>query len=184
MQEALPHLAEGPNYWHQLPRVWLFLGEVDEANAICDEMLRRFGDTEDPAVAHDLSSVCLAVPGREVTDQVQRLAELSATVPNPTHFRDMGMLCYRRGEYDEAERWLTRGTVYLRGRPATLYYLAMARHKRGDEAGARDAFREAQRCREQIRQNFPDGGFDDLWHQWLLLEAIRREAEEVMRAGR
>jgi serine/threonine protein kinase/formylglycine-generating enzyme required for sulfatase activity len=181
MQNTLPHLAADVNSWHRLPRVWLFLDKADHANAACDEMLRRFGDTSDPDVAHQLAGVCLAVPGREVTLQVQQLAELASSADNPTHHRDMGMLCYRQGKYYEAEQWLLEARyAYLPGRPATFYFLAMTRRRSGDEVGAKEAFDEAQRYREQTRQGFSDGDFGETWHHWLLIEAIRHEAEQEL----
>ena len=67
-----------------------------------------------------------------------------------------------------------------RGRPATYYFLAMMLHQRGDEAGARQAFEEALRFRDEIRQEFSVGDYGEYWHQWLVTEAIRREAEQVL----
>jgi hypothetical protein len=56
----------------------------------------------------------------------------------------------------------------------------MTRMKRGDEASAQEAFREALRCREPIRRDFLDRDFGEFWHQWLITEAVRREAEQVL----
>jgi tetratricopeptide (TPR) repeat protein len=179
--QALPHRADDLNTWQRLPRIWLFLGEVDKANAVCDQMLRRFGDTQDPDAAHLLAGMCLSIPGRETTGQVERLTELAVQVNNPTHYRDMGKLLYRQGKFEEAEPWLQKATyVYPRGRPATYYFLAMTLHQLGDQAGAQDAFEEALRFRAQIRQGFSVGDYGEYWHHWLLTEAIRREAEQVL----
>jgi tetratricopeptide (TPR) repeat protein len=178
MQRVIPDLSHDLRKWQELHNVKLYLGEFDEVDAICDEMLRRFGDTSDPNAAHILAQVCLALPNREIDPQVQRLAELSATFRNPTHYRDLGMLYYRQGNLAEAEQWLNKAlkSSYLY-RPATLYYLAMVRLKRGNEAGAREALRKAEQYLELRTSQLPTGSLDRLQFSSLFIEAVRREAE-------
>ena len=181
MQQEIPHLSHDLRKWRELHHVRLFLGEFDEVHAICDEMLRRFGDTTDPNAAHALTQCCLMLPDRKVGPQIQRLAELAVTGQNPLHYRDMGMLCYRQGKLAEAEQWLRKalsgGALY---RPLTFYYLAMVRYKRGNEAGARKAFREAERYRQERNSPVSAGSRDRLWYGSLVIEAVRGEAEELL----
>jgi hypothetical protein len=123
----------------------------------------------------------LALPDRKIDPQAQRLAELSATAKNPTHYRDMGMLYYRQSNLSDAEQWLKKslgsGALY---RPATFYYLAMVRHERGNEVGAQGAFREAERYRELRSSQISAGGLDPLRYGSLFIEAVRREAVKVL----
>jgi tetratricopeptide (TPR) repeat protein/predicted Ser/Thr protein kinase len=181
MQKAIPLLSRDLRKWQELKNVQLFLGEFDQAHAICDEMLRRFGDTADPKTAHVLAGACLALPDREVGPEVQRLAELSAKVRNPTHYRDIGILNYRQGNLADAVQWLNEalgsGELY---RPATFYYLAMVRHKRGNEVGAQEAFHEADRYRELLSSQIAAGGLDHMRYSLLSIEAVRREAASLL----
>jgi tetratricopeptide (TPR) repeat protein len=181
MQATIPHLSHDLRKWQELHHVWLYLGEFDQVQAICDEMLRRFGDTADPDTAHIIAQACLALPDRKLGPQVQRLAELSATDRNPVNHRDMGMLYYRQDELPEAERWLTKALKSRESyRPATFYYLAMVRHKIGDEVGAQEAFCEADRTSKLRNSEISAGGHDPLRFGSLVIEAVRREAEEVL----
>ena len=181
MQATIPQFSQDLRKWQKLHSVQLYLGEFDQVHAICDEMLRRFGDTADPDAAHILAQACLVLPDRKVGPQVQRLAELSATDRNPVNHRDMGMLYYRQDELPEAERWLTKALKSPESyRPATFYYLAMVRHKIGDEVGAQEAFREADRTSKLRNSKISAGGLDPLRYGSLVIEAIRREAEEVL----
>jgi hypothetical protein len=181
MQQGIPHLSGDLRKWHELYSVRLYLGEFDQVHAICGEMLRRFGDTADPDVAHILAQACLVLPDREVGPQIQRLAELAATDKNPVNSRDMGMLYYRQDNLAEAEAWLRKA---LRSpelyRPATSYFIAMVRHKRGDKDGAQDAFREAERYREARASRISVGGLDRMSFGSLVIEAVRREAISLL----
>jgi tetratricopeptide (TPR) repeat protein len=181
MQKEIPQLSDDMRKWQELHSILLFLGEFDQAHAICDEMLRRFGDTADPETAHLLAQHCLVLPDRKVGPQVQRLVELSTTVQNPTHYRDMGILCYRQGNLAESEQWLNKalrsGRLYW---PATFYYLAMVRHERGNEVGAQEAFREAERYREARVSRIAAGGLDHMRFGSLFIEVVRREAERLL----
>lgn len=127
----------------------------------------------------------LVVPECEITDRIERLVELSISVKNWMHYRDMGMLCFRRGQYEQAEEWLTRSarSNFLPGKPKTLYFLAMNHYARGDEAVAREIFRQADEYRRQIRASFRDGDFGEKWPNWLLLESIRREAQSKLNSS-
>jgi tetratricopeptide (TPR) repeat protein len=181
MQQAIPHLSQDLRKWQELHNVRLFLGEYDQVHVICDEMLRRFGDTADADAAHILAQACLVLPDRKVGPQIQRLAELAATDKNPVNSRDMGMLFYRQGDLARAEQWLVKT---LRSpelyRPLTFYYLAMVRHKGGNEAGAQDAFREAERYRELRASRIAAGGRDPMRYGSLVIEAARREAKRLL----
>jgi tetratricopeptide (TPR) repeat protein len=96
----------------------------------------------------------------------------------------MGVLYYRQGNLAEAEQWLNKalGSDALY-RPATFYYLAMVRHERGNDVGAQEAFRKAERYRElrELRNaHISASGPERLRYGSLFIEAVRREAEKLL----
>ena len=57
----------------------------------------------------------------------------------------------------------------------------MARQGHGDSDGARAALEEADGIREKLQADFTDDDYGSRWHYWFGSEALRREAERVVR---
>ena len=184
MQSVLPHLAPSPQNWLTAVYVWTFVGETEQASTCCDEMLRRFGGTENPRVAHSVVLANLMTTDRELTEQIDRLVALCVTRDKRGYWRDKGLLHYRREEYALAVKWIEKANQpgeWVYGRIFTLYYLAMARQELGDSDGARAALEEADGIREKLQAGFTDDDFGSRWRYWFGSEALRREAERAVR---
>jgi serine/threonine protein kinase/WD40 repeat protein len=98
----------------------------------------------------------------------------SADGAAPISLNTLGVALYRAGQYAEAEGVLARSLSINQGHDAyDLYFLAMARHRLGDVAGAREAFDRADAwVRAHRQRNFST--------QFQELESFAREAEEVL----
>ena len=66
--------------WYQAAAIWLEAGDQDAYRRHCQEMLRRFGETDDPTIAERTAKICLLIPvaSADLSPRV-RLAERAVT---------------------------------------------------------------------------------------------------------
>jgi formylglycine-generating enzyme required for sulfatase activity/tetratricopeptide (TPR) repeat protein len=178
--------------WYFDAALRLQVGDVEGYRRDCREMLARFGDTEDLSVANMTAKTCLlspdAVAGRTVSFKITRLPP-SETEGGLAH--RWFLLCralgdYRTGRFDAAVEAVGRvapksddGSL-----AATAYViLALAEHRRGHAAEARQALARAWLLLQEGWLGLYRGqtlGSD--WHDWLRCELLRREAEALIGA--
>jgi tetratricopeptide (TPR) repeat protein len=176
--------------WYVSAPLWVQLNDTDAYRRHCEEMLKRFGDTADPAIAERTTKACLLLPNvLEDLTPVLRLSERALAAEDhgyyPYFLLAAGLADYRAGEFSKAVEKL-EGLVSQRQRagygfpnlqaPAS-FILAMAHHRLGDKDKATQAL-------ERARKTFPGFSSGDLggyWHDWLICQILRREAEGLLK---
>jgi hypothetical protein len=177
--------------WYRLAPVLAYLGEADAYRQHRTAMLQRFAGTEDPAVAERTVKGCLllAAEGDELK-RLRLLANLAVARGQAGHrirpYAELaqGMAAYRQGQYAAAEAILrssTRRPHWNERIPAGLY-LAMSLHKQGKAPVAAATLKQtlAALDKEVPQPGNPRFGAD--WHDWLICQTLRREAEALLAA--
>jgi WD40 repeat protein/serine/threonine protein kinase/Flp pilus assembly protein TadD len=177
--------------WYQCAPLHLHLGDVDDYRRLCRDMLRRFGQTDNPILAERTAKACLLLPDAVADQQlVQQLAQRTVTGTEKHAFYGFfrlvkGIAEYRAGHWEEAIHSLEDSQKY----PTTStrqykmlsgLFLAMAHHHRGRAGEARQAFRQATDLLDaDIRKWKPeDANMGN--HDWFLAMIIRKEAEALL----
>jgi serine/threonine protein kinase/Flp pilus assembly protein TadD len=161
--------------------------------AICQQMLDRFGATEDGEAARRTCWACLiASPPVGDMEQLVRLADLAARNPSipSLAYRERGLAAYRAGDWQGALDWsaksraqITDGNMHARDYRAECFFVeAMALRHLGKSGEARDAYDEAMKLTGEEFPN-PDQGIKGAggkWLDWACIELLRREAEALL----
>ena len=147
----------------------------------CEDLLRTFGNTTDPAQAHSVAWSCVLAPDAVADREAPvRLAE-AALAGHPEGGRQrsdvlktLGAALYRAGRFEDAIRRLdesiqTRGDG---GDPKGFAFLALAHHR----LGRRD---EAERWHDKLVAYQPEEGFD-FSRDDVEIRILHREAESVI----
>ena len=177
---------------------------------LCREMLKRFGETQDPSTADQTAKACLLLPASDKeTDLAGRLADRAVALGankqwEPYYVFAKALADYRRGNFRTATKELD--SLLLRvaakkeldaNRLATLSrpdlsacchaVLAMTRHRQGDAKAARDHLTKASNL---LDQHVPD---PDLFpvdrqfsydHDWLITWLLQREAQTLIEGNK
>src|SRR5262249_19769090 len=138
--------------WFHLALLSVHLGDQEGYHQVCQGMRARFGETTIRAFARELIRTCVLDPdpGADAAARVE-LADL-VVADGPTfgyHRYLLGIAKYRAGRHEEAVRWLRDS---LKADPAWLLpypVLAMAHHRLGQAAQARQALEAAERVLDQ-----------------------------------
>jgi WD40 repeat protein/serine/threonine protein kinase len=177
--------------WYTGAAVQLYIGDLDGYQRHCRAMLRRFGQTEDPAIAERTAKACLLLPDA-VEDQklVQQLAERAVTNTDKHNYYPFFMLAkgfaeYRAGHPEQAIDWLRKSLKSPDiSEPAysTLaqLFLAMAYHRLGrpDEAG--QALAQARAAIAAERENWKRDNAAKGNADWLRAMSVLPEAESLI----
>jgi tetratricopeptide (TPR) repeat protein len=177
------------NHWNYFcaATVRLQTGDLAGYHGACREMLRRFGDTHDGAVAERTAKVCLLLPAAVADlDRAEKLADLGATKdPDNRWFQLVKALAeHRAGRPAEAAKWLERfapradsGAFDMVG----FTVLAMARHGQGRVPEARAALDSAKAIlHKNTAGPAKDQPYSLDWIDWLHGQVVLREAEALL----
>lgn len=100
---------------------------------------------------------------------------------NPRYKTALGILLYRRGDFEQAMQWLTKAVVESRGASKELtssvypkFFLAMSHWQLGRLDDARRLLTEAQFARDAEMEMSP------AWNRRATLELFCREAEALI----
>jgi WD40 repeat protein/tetratricopeptide (TPR) repeat protein len=183
--------------WFHSAAVHLYIGDKDGYRRHCREMLKRFGQSDDPQIADLTAKTCLLLPDA-VEDQklVQKLADraVTNTEKNNIYYWFMlvkGMAEYRAGNPEQAIDWLGKSLTPL---PSSVpefnslaqLFLSMSYHRLGREKEARQALQQARTLinaelekwkRENASKN-SDDSHD--WDDWLRSMSVLPEAEALI----
>jgi WD40 repeat protein/serine/threonine protein kinase/tetratricopeptide (TPR) repeat protein len=173
--------------WYKAAVVQAHLGHLEEYRQLSRDMQERFGATEDPNIAERTGKTGLLLPG--ATEDRNKLAQLInlAVTKQPDH-PDMpwflmarGLAEYRAGRWADAAGWLEKSLadqppVYVQASGRIL--LAMTQHRRGQTEAARATLAQAQRITATQVPTLDKSGGD--WHDWLINDLLRREAEALL----
>ena len=179
--------------WYEAAAICLEAGDPDAYRRLCQEMLRRFGETNDPVIAERTAKICLLIPvaSADLPPRV-RLAERAVTGTEKHNYYRYFLLAramahYRAGEFDRAiallDKSFAAGARFFDPKPAYLV-LAMAHHQLGQREEAEKAMKKARALMEQ--KGIPQEGSGDYgsgWHDWVICQLLRREAETLIRGS-
>src|SRR5262249_29409246 len=150
---------------------------------VCEDLLKRFGKTTDPAQANIVAWSCVLVPDAVADREAPiRLAEAALARWSEGERSDvlntLGAALYRAGRFEEAIRRLnessnTRGDE---GVPKGFAFLAMAHHRLGHQDDAKHWLDKL--IASQVNE-VPGSSWDD-----LEIRILRREAEALILGGR
>jgi WD40 repeat protein/serine/threonine protein kinase/tetratricopeptide (TPR) repeat protein len=181
-------LDPGDHYnWYRGGFLCLQVGDRDGYRRHCREMLRRFGDTQDPMIAERTAKLCSVLPGAGGDpDLPLRLAERAVDRTErhgtyPWFLAVKGFAECRAGRYQQSLDWLHKSEERLDHpifKAQTVLYGALALHhlRRGEEA-RRDLDRARKMLDGQPGARGPPG---ELWWDWIMCQVLRREAEGLI----
>jgi tetratricopeptide (TPR) repeat protein len=179
--------------WCQASALHLGAGDLEGYRRICHQLVKRFGDADDPVIAERTAKACLMLPDTLSAadfDRVQKLAERAVTDTEGHPFYQCfvfakGLADYRAERHADAVKWLERFAPNAYGGPFDASHfavLAMAQHHspgRTEEAAAALAKAKAIMAKE------PDSArgqlIVDYWHFWVHGQSLYREAEQLLK---
>jgi tetratricopeptide (TPR) repeat protein len=177
------------NHWHWYRSGCLQVQIGDRAGyrQQCDRMLELFGDTDNPYVAERTAKVCLLWPDSASEDpRLSSLADRAVTKePDNVWFVLVkGISEYRAGRFESASEWLNKAAHSPQNshysRSLAQLFQAMAQHELGQSAGARESLGAAAEVLDQLQQQIDKTALEAGWHDWLMCQMVRREAEQLL----
>jgi WD40 repeat protein/serine/threonine protein kinase len=147
----------------------------------CADLLKRFGNTTDPAQADSVAWLCVLAPDAVADREApMRLAEAAlAGQPGSGSQRSgvlktLGAALYRAGRFEEAVRRLEESIQAhgAGGDPKAFAFLALAHHQLGDRE-------EAKRWLDKLKAYRPKEGFD-VSRDDMDIQILQREAEGLI----
>ncbi len=133
--------------WGRLARVQLRAKGIVAYRGVCRDMFQRFGETKNPATAHDVAWVCALGP--EAVSDLKRcmvLAEQAvAAKPESAAYTTLGAVLYRRGQFPAALEQLDKGVLSEGdgGTARNCLFLAMTHYQLGHAKEARGFLEKA-----------------------------------------
>jgi tetratricopeptide (TPR) repeat protein len=178
--------------WYRYAILCLQRGDVAGYRRCCAALLERFQGTADASIAHRVALACLLVP--EAVGDPKLPAQLAergvAGAPrDPWHLFTLAAAHYRAGRHADAMKRLQEAIKVAQDRPdafrhATILsrlFLAMTYHSAGRARSAKELLDQTTQAMDR---DLPRAGLEQLgdsWHDWIMCQVIRREAEAVLR---
>lgn len=178
--------------WYVLAPILVELGQEDRYRRHCRQMLARFGDTQDAAIADRTAKVCLLIPAppedlRLPIQLAGRAVELEGTSQLAGwYLMTRGLAEYRDGRFSEALHMCRQSRQLSEPRKATdcavpaLLIEAMALCRLGQSDEARRSLHAAQDIMERDPRSSEQGDLGWGFHDWLICRILRREAEALL----
>jgi tetratricopeptide (TPR) repeat protein len=173
--------------WYPLALLHLSTGRTREYRALCETLLERFGQANDPDFW--VIVICKLAPDA-VADRARPVHLAEKRLARHPHDTDLigvlGDTLYRKGDLDAA---VERLEASIRAAPGygghwRKLFLAMAYHRLGRTAEARQLLREAVQWIEKNGQEKLGEGAELKeplpWSVRLDFQLLRREAEELL----
>jgi tetratricopeptide (TPR) repeat protein len=174
--------------WYPLALVHLSTGRTKEYRALCGTLLERFGQSNDPD--RWVVIICKLAPDAvaDLAQPVQLAEKMLARDPHNADIAGiLGDTLYRKGDLEAA---VQRMEASIHAAPGVgvhwrKLFLAMAYHRLGRTAEARQLLQEAVRWIERNGQEKLAEGAELQgplpWPVRLDLQLLRREAEELLK---
>ncbi|MFO0891399.1 MAG: protein kinase [Isosphaeraceae bacterium] len=184
-REALAQGDPGLEAWFRLALMSVLSGDMPAYRAICRDLIRRFEDGEPPPLtANNIAWSCALAPDA-LGDyrRAIRLAEQSvASRPEQHRINTLGAILYRAGQTSRAVAEFRRGVARhgAGGTAYDAYFLAMAHHRLGHAAEAREWLLRAG-TPASVGMQKPDASLPTSWIPGLELEMLRREATALIK---
>jgi serine/threonine protein kinase/WD40 repeat protein len=198
-QERLIELAPQDTYsWLHAAPVVALAGEPAAYRNLCQRMVAQFRESETVAEGERVIKVCLLIPGSIPTpeSEVLRLKNHLAGKDAEPLFRPWGYAtlaldAWRSGDAPAASKW---ARLSLESYPASppeylpparalaLTLQAIAEHMLGKAAAARVSLKAAGALIAPALDQFRHDVLPVGWHDWLIAEILRREADRLLQA--
>jgi serine/threonine protein kinase/Tfp pilus assembly protein PilF len=166
--------------WYPLAVLHLHAQRTKEYRDLCEQLLKRFGQSEQ----HRVVIICKLAPDAvvDLSRPVQIAAKLVARQPqNAEYLGLLGAALYRQGDLeaaaDKLEAGIRQGPQQV-GVPWRKLVLAMAYHRLGRHAEAKQLFQEVT---QWMDKNAKKPTLLLSWAQILDLHLLHREAEELLK---
>ncbi len=173
--------------WYRLAPVRLQIGDVEGYRRHCRQMLQRFGQTDDPKIARRTAQACqLAPDALEDPHLPAALAEFAIKEAATSSWSPVvrGEAHYRVEEFEQAAERLRQAASIEKGgdyrNVMTHLFLSMAHRRLGQTEEARQSLAQARQVMEAELPKTEGGDLGGGWHDWLMCQIIRREAEELI----
>ncbi len=184
LADAVRMMPDDPQLRLDLGRALLWSGDWAGWRTCNAALLDRFGATNNAMTADAVALACVLGPaGTALAEAPIRLAEAAFTqdeaiarggwpTPNGYYLSTFGAALYRAGRFDDAIRRLDEGVRQKGGQSYDWAFLAMAHHRLGHHADARQWL-------ERLRDQEP---ITDPTRFWIELEnrLLRNEAEALI----
>jgi tetratricopeptide (TPR) repeat protein len=177
--------ADQPEVWRHLALAHLAQGRAVDYRKTCDNMIDRFGRTNDAHVTQTLVQTCVLAPGALAhPEQLPRLAQSVTRTRTHDTLALLGAALFRAGRFEKAVQRIDEAIASDGDRKGTVsdwLFLALTHHRLGHLAEARNSLREA-------------GAFDRIVEEWaeqavqddpgiaLGARLLRDEAEALIHA--
>jgi eukaryotic-like serine/threonine-protein kinase len=166
--------------WWGYAELSLFLGKVDDYRATRTALLRKFGDSTDPAITEKIGRACLLMPGtpdeiRQGCALIQRSVDGADSVADwirPYFTFAKGYADYRQGKWEESIAIMRHSLPDGLG-PCPQLVLSMALYQSGQQDAARKTLASAITSFDWRQTHATKR---DIWFTHIL----RREAETMM----
>jgi hypothetical protein len=179
------------NQWHWVYRGCLlaYLGREEEYSEHCQAMLRYFADTRDPGKLERTTKTALLLPDGAGGDPEYLARRTWRLGPGPWSELVRGMANLRAGRHDRAAALFeqcraARSDDQVGRTVAADAYLAIARHRLGQEPEAKAALaRAVQRATADLKpteERFLNELRSDRIENWLIAKVALREAENTI----
>jgi Flp pilus assembly protein TadD len=158
-------------------------GDVTGYRRACAEALERYSASKESYPAYIAVRACGLAPDAVPDPLVPiRVMERANDRPSAGYLHALGLAHHRAGHYDAAIEWLeksrNRDAAWDRATCVNGLVLALAHHRRGDGARARQELADAVNCLEQGARGPEASPFFPVNHcEWISCLMLRREAE-------
>jgi serine/threonine protein kinase/tetratricopeptide (TPR) repeat protein len=173
--------------WYHLACLRIYLGDDAGYREAAAGMLERFGGTDVPTVGERTAKVCLLTPrlvgemGKLQSLLDQALASRGDVELLPWFAASKGLAEYRAGKFESALQFLQKTESFksAAARATVELIRAMAQHKLGRAAEAKESFERAKR---RVETELAKAGVDPIpaAENWLICHVLRREAEQLI----
>lgn len=171
--EAIDRGVTDANVWRQHALARLAAGDADGYRKVCARLLRRHGDSRDPAVVRAVIEACVlsADVGQDLKPLLAAAETAAAAQPSSRpHLLALAALLLRTGQPEPAiERLQAARKLPDRDGPTEALLLAMAHQRQGRTDEAKKWLATAAKEAE--------GKTGAAWEQRLVPQLLRREAE-------
>ncbi|HEX4122897.1 MAG TPA: serine/threonine-protein kinase [Verrucomicrobiae bacterium] len=149
------------------------MGDRESWRQDCEEMLRRFGSTDDPVIAARVADVCLILPPPDPRQAgIAKIVSTALTANSPEKtwndaYFAKALALYRLGDYSAAIEFVQKVSLekshsYRTAAARTL--LSMAQRRLGQPSDPRVAISD------------PKNGLGDQWLDWVMAHLLIEEA--------
>jgi tetratricopeptide (TPR) repeat protein len=174
--------------YHRLVPLTVANKDIVEYQRLCQQIVSRFHQTDQPLVADQMAKDCLILPASGADlDQVAAMADIAVKrgqlEPAYPFFQCCKALAeYRQGHFDEAVQWAQHASMipFLYSQAEAYAILSMGQYKLNQPDEART---NLLNCEKVVQTQFPTLGISDLnldWRDWIIGHALLTEAQNLI----